>query len=91
MTTWVVKEDRLCSLLIFGLLEIKMIVTVIKLRWNKFWRNVFPWREKRSSNHSIRVNRARERSIGILQNRYGYTREQAIYQLDNYYSKAWLG
>lgn len=68
-----------------------MIIPVIKLRWNEFWRNVLPWQRKRHNNRSIKVNDARERSIGILQNRYGYTREQAIYQLDNHYSRAWLG
>jgi hypothetical protein len=68
-----------------------MIIPVIKLRWNEFWRNVLPWQRKRHNNQSIKVNDARERSIGILQNRYGYTREQAIYQLDNHYSRAWLG
>jgi hypothetical protein len=37
------------------------------------------------------VNSVRERSMIILQKRYGYTREEATYQLDNYYSRAWLG
>jgi hypothetical protein len=68
-----------------------MIITVIKLRWNEFWRNVLAWQRERHNNQFIKVNDARERSIGILQNRYGYTREQAKYQLDKYYSSAWLG
>jgi len=60
-------------------------------------RNGFPlkflnWRKKQHRQaHLITVNSVRERSISILQNRYGYNREQATYQLDKYYSKAWLG
>jgi len=68
-----------------------MIITAIELRWNEFWQNVLTWQRKRHNNQFIKVNSARERSIGILQNRYGYTREQAIYQLDKHYSRAWLG
>ena len=49
------------------------------------------WRKERRQTHLITVNRVREQSIRILQNRYGYNREQATYQLDKYYSKAWLG
>lgn len=59
-------------------------------------RNGFPWkflnwRNKRRDDYLMKVNGVRERSISILQNRYGYGREEATYQLDKYYSKAWLG
>ena len=60
-------------------------------KWDEFRRKVFGWGHKPRSNQSIKVNNVRERSIGILQKRYGYTREEAIYQLDNHYAKAWLG
>lgn len=46
---------------------------------------------KRQNERSGRADRAYERSIGILQKRYGYTREQATIELDKHYSKAWLG
>jgi hypothetical protein len=58
-----------------------MIIAGIKLKW----------RNKRRHTHLMKVNSVRERSISILQKRYGYSREEAAYQLDKYYSKAWLG
>ena len=64
---------------------------ILETRWYEFHRNVFNWWNKRRDDQFIKVNRARERSISILQNRYGYNREQAIYQLDKHYSRAWLG
>jgi 3-isopropylmalate dehydratase small subunit len=60
-------------------------------KWNEFRRNILNGWNKRRNDQLIKVNSARERSISILQERYGYSREQAIYQLDKYYSKAWLG
>ena len=64
---------------------------VLKSKWDEFRGKVLNARSKRSNDQIIKVNGPRERSIGILQHRYGYTREQAIYQLDKYYSRAWLG
>jgi hypothetical protein len=49
------------------------------------------WWNKRQNEQSSKSDRAYERSIGILQKRYGYTREQATIELDKHYSKAWLG
>lgn len=63
----------------------------LKSKWDKYRRKVLSARNKRSNDQLIKVNGVRERSIGILQHRYGYTREQAIYQLDKYYSRARLG
>ena len=63
-----------------------MIIAGIEIKWDGF-----PWRTKRRNIQRIKVYSARERSISILRNRYGYNREEAIYQLDKYYSKAWLG
>jgi hypothetical protein len=57
----------------------------------EFRRNVFNWWNRRRNDQLIQVNSVRERSISILQKRYGYSREEAIYQLDKNYSKAWLG
>ena len=64
---------------------------VLETRWDEFRRNVLNWWNKRRNDQFIKVNSVRERSISILQNRYGYTKENAIYQLDKYYSRAWLG
>lgn len=73
------------------LLEIKMIIAWIKHKWDGFHWKFINWRDTHRRTQLITVNSARERSISILQDRYGYSREQAIYQLDKYYSKAWLG
>jgi hypothetical protein len=64
---------------------------IFENKWNEFRRKVLNWGNKRYTNQFIRVNSVRERSIGILQKRYGYTREEATYQLDKHYSRAWLG
>lgn len=64
---------------------------VFENKWVEFRWNVLNWRNKSRNAHLMTVNSGRERSISILQSRYGYTREQAAYQLDKYYSKAWLG
>ena len=60
-------------------------------RWYEFGRKVLEWRSKRRNDEFNKVNLVRERSISILQQRYGYNREQATYQLEKHYSKAWLG
>ena len=68
-----------------------MTIAGIKLKWDGFPWKFLNWRNKRRHAHLMTVNSVRERSISILQKRYGYNREQATYQLDKYYSKAWLG
>jgi hypothetical protein len=70
--------------------EKKMIV-VIKLKWDEYRRNILNGWKKRRNDQLVKVNSARERSIHMLQERYGYSREQAIYQLNKYYSRARLG
>jgi len=67
------------------------MTAILKLEWDAFRRNVLNWWNKRRNDQFIKVNNVRERSIGTLQKRYGFTREQAIYQLDKYYSRARLG
>ena len=68
-----------------------MNLAMIGLRWNELRQQVRNrWNQGRSSQYN-KMNSLHERSIGILQKRYGYGREEAIYQLDKYYSKAWLG
>ena len=66
-------------------------MAVMDLKWDEFRRRVINWRNKRRNNQFMKVNTVRERSITILQKRYGYNREEAIYQLDKHYPKAWLG
>ena len=68
-----------------------MTSAVNKLKWDEFYRNVFSWWNKRRHDQSTKVDRAYERSISILQKRYGYTRDEAESQLNKHYSKAWLG
>jgi len=60
-------------------------------KWDEFRGKVLQWRNKRREDHLIKVNSARERSINILQKRYGYTREKATDELNTHYSGTWLG
>jgi hypothetical protein len=48
------------------------------------------WSKKRRGDELAATALTEERSIRILQKRYGYTREQAAYQLHKYYPKARL-
>ncbi|HEX6034925.1 MAG TPA: hypothetical protein VFY83_10840 [Anaerolineales bacterium] len=68
-----------------------MIMTAVQLKWNRFRQNLINGWNKRRSHQFTKLNNMRERSIIILQKRYGYTREQAIDQLDKHYPRAWLG
>ena len=68
-----------------------MPIAAVQLKWNEFRQNLTNGWNKRRSHQSTEVNNVRERSIGILQKRYGYSREEAIYQLDKHYPSAWLG
>jgi hypothetical protein len=65
--------------------------SAIESNWGKFRRNVLSWLNNRRDDQLIKVNSVRERSISILQKRYGYTREEALSQLEKHYSRAWLG
>ena len=64
---------------------------ILENKLNEFRRPVLSWWNKRGNDQCEKVNSVRERSISILQQRYGYTREQATYQLDKHYPRAWLG
>ena len=68
-----------------------MNFAIIGLKWDEFRHHVLNrWNRRRSSQY-IKMNSLRERSIRILQTRYGYNREEATSQLDKHYSRAWLG
>ena len=68
-----------------------MIIPSIEVEWDAFCQKIFNWRNKRRNDRLIKVNAADERSISLLQKRYGYTREQATSELSKHYSKARLG
>jgi arginyl-tRNA--protein-N-Asp/Glu arginylyltransferase len=68
-----------------------MIFADIQLRWFEFLQNIRYRRSKRHGTRSAMIETASERSIRILQNRYGFSREQAQSELSKHYSKAWLG
>jgi hypothetical protein len=68
-----------------------MTIAVIELKWDEFRRKVLNWRNKHRNNQLIKVNSIQERSISILQKRYGYTKEEAASQLNKHYSRARLG
>jgi hypothetical protein len=68
-----------------------MILAPSESKWDAFRQKILNWRNKRRNDRPIKVNAADERSISLLQKRYGYTREQATSELDKHYSKARLG
>lgn len=68
-----------------------MIIATIELKWNEFRQNILNQRNKRRNDQLSRVNSIRERSIKLLQQRYGYTKEKADSELKKHYSKTWLG
>ena len=57
------------------------------IKWFQFSQRILRHR----SDQIAKVDHARERSISILQKRYGYDREKAITELDRHYSRARLG
>jgi hypothetical protein len=68
-----------------------MKIAVTDLKWFQFRQRLTNWREKRYEHQLAMVERAEERSVRILQKRYGYTKEQATSELRKHYSKARLG
>ena len=63
-----------------------MIKDFSEANWKKFRK----WWKKRSDNQITKANSKREQYIGILQKRYGYTKEKATSELDEHYPKARL-
>jgi hypothetical protein len=68
-----------------------MINAVNKSKWNEFRRKFLSWWNKGRNDQATKVDHAYERSISILQKRYGYTKEEARSQLHKHYSGTWLG
>ena len=67
-----------------------MINDVIESRSKKLPSKIRNWWEKRSADQLAKANSKRELFIGILQKRYGYTKEKATSELDEHYPKARL-
>ena len=67
-----------------------MKIAVPELKWFQIRARMIDWQKKHAEDQPVTVDLDEERSISILQKRYGFTREQAIYQLRKYYSKARL-
>jgi hypothetical protein len=63
---------------------------VAELKWFQFRERIIAWQKKQAEEQLVAVDPGEERSISILQKRYGFTREQAIYQLRKYYPNARL-
>ena len=61
------------------------------IKWFQFRQRILNWQNRQRNDQLARFERARERSISLLQKRYGYSREKAISDLNKYYPKAWLG
>lgn len=68
-----------------------MKIAMTELKWFQFRKRMIDWQTKRHDNRLAVIDHARERSISMLQKRYGYTREQAVSELHKHYAKAWLG
>jgi hypothetical protein len=68
-----------------------MKIAVLESKWNKFRQNSMnPWNQRRNDQIAS-ADSAQERSISILQKRYGFTTEQATSEFKKHYSKARLG
>jgi uncharacterized protein YjbJ (UPF0337 family) len=63
-----------------------MINGVAKINWKR----IRKWLKKRSDDQLTKAGSKREQYIGILRNRYGYTKEKAAFELDEHYPKAIL-
>jgi uncharacterized protein YjbJ (UPF0337 family) len=62
----------------------------VEAKWKILPDKVCIWWKKRGDDRLIKANNKRAQSIGILQKRYGYTKEEATSELDEHYPKAKL-
>jgi len=67
-----------------------MTIARVDLKWFQFRQRIINWQNRPRTDQVARVDPARERSITILQKRYGFDREKATLEFDRYYSKAKL-
>jgi uncharacterized protein YjbJ (UPF0337 family) len=68
-----------------------MIYDVIEEKRNEFGGIIRKWWNKIGEDRQIKAKSQQERYIGILQKRYGYTKEKAISELNTHYSKIRFG
>ena len=61
-----------------------MTIAGVNLKWFQFRQRLLRWQNGQRINQGARVDLVRERSISILQKRYGYDRDKAISELDKY-------
>lgn len=63
---------------------------IVETRSKKLPSKIRKWWKKRGADQLAKSNSKRELFIGILQKRYGYTKEKATSELDEHYPKAKL-
>jgi uncharacterized protein YjbJ (UPF0337 family) len=69
-----------------------VINNVIEVKWKEFSGKILALRDKLSDDDQLTLNSSqREQFAGILQKRYGYTKEKAASELNEHYSKIKLG
>jgi hypothetical protein len=67
-----------------------MKLVEIELKWFQFRERFIDWQKQQQQDQLDAVERSEDRSVSILQKRYGYTRSQARDELHKHYSKARL-
>ena len=68
-----------------------MINDAIEEKRTEFGETIRKWWKKRGDDRLNKAKKQQERYIGILQKRYGYTREKAASELKTHYSKVRFG
>ena len=68
-----------------------MINDVFEVKWKEFRGKIRKWWDERSGARLVKVNSKREQFVGILQKRYGYTKEKATSELNQHYSNVKFG
>jgi uncharacterized protein YjbJ (UPF0337 family) len=67
-----------------------VIDDVFKGKWEKFRGKIRAWWKERNDDQPMLNNSQREQFVGMLQKRYGYTKEKAASELNEHYSKVKL-
>lgn len=67
-----------------------MINNLVENKSKRLPSKIRKWWKKRGDDQLTKANSKRELFIGILQKRYGYTKEKATSELDKHYPKARL-
>jgi len=67
-----------------------MINDVLEAKWKEISTIIRSWRDKLIDNQLALNTGQREQFVGILQERYGYSKEKALSELNQHYSKVIL-